>query len=312
MARGIEGRDVFVDEEDRTKFLEFLRENLKKSGCACHAWTLMSNHYHLLIQTAERPLCDLMRPLNTRYALYHARKHGRRGYLFQDRFKSITTQDQYYVKEIIRYVHLNPLRAGICDSLEVLDAYPWSSHAVIMSNRNCDFMDSWIVLRRFGRDRKTATFNYWEFIASGVGMAEDTLIKTIRMANAGRKDMFDPGCWVIGDPEFVKAALAADKTNRIRLARYRVEGVLLDSLAGNFCKVSGITKEQLQRRSRGSHLAALRHVFAHLCRREYGFPVNKIGEYLGVGGSPATLSIAAGDELAKKKPFVNIVLKVRP
>ncbi len=173
-------------------------------------------------------------------------------------------------------------------------------------------MDSWLVLRRFGRVRENAIRNYREFIASGVGMAEDDLIKVLRMSNAGKANMFDPGCWVIGDPEFVKSALATDKQNRIRLTRYSAEGVTLESVSTAFCKVAGITKERLLTHSRGTHFSALRHVFAHLCRNEYGFPVVEIGRFLGISTPTGTLNIAKGAVISKEKPYVNLIAKVRP
>ena len=312
MARGIRGSNIFQDDEDRAKYLSFLTEYLARSGCTCHAWTLMSNHYHLLIQTGEQSLAELMRPLNSRYAQYHARKHQLRGYLFQDRYKSVATQDQRYVREIVRYIHGNPLRAGICKNLGELANYPWSSHAAFLGRKDCEFVDSWVVLRGFGRTKTEAREAYQEFMADGLGQPDEELIKLIRMTNQGKADTHNPGCWVIGDPELVKAALALDKTNRVRLARYRAEGVTLSELGREFARKSGIREQDLLRRSRGTRFSSLRHAFAFTCRKEYGFPVNEIGSYLGINGSAATQSIRQGEELIRKKPEFNQVPKVRP
>lgn len=135
MARGIEGQDIFATDGDRLRFLSFLAKGLKRTGFACYAWALMKNHYHLVLRSSEQHLSNLMRPLNSAYAQSFSRAHKRRGYLFQDRFKSIVTQDQGYVEELIRYVHANPLRAGICKSPKELERYPWTGHAVLMGRR---------------------------------------------------------------------------------------------------------------------------------------------------------------------------------
>ena len=96
MARGIEGREIFAVDED-------------------YAWVLMSNHYHLLLRSSDEPIGTMMRRLNSRYARYFSKKYNRRGYLFQDRYKSIATQDQNYIEELVRYIHLNPVLILIAD-----------------------------------------------------------------------------------------------------------------------------------------------------------------------------------------------------
>jgi len=312
MARGIEGRAIFGDDEDRVRFLSFLEEYLSKSGCACYAWTLMSNHYHLLIQTGNRPLSELMRPLNSRYAQYYARKHNRRGYLFQDRYKSIATQDQFYIRVITRYIHGNPLRAGICKNLAELAHYRWSSHTVLLGRRECEFMDSWVVLRRFGQNKVGARREYLEYMAAGIEQADYDLIRTIRMSNDGREHTHNPGCWVIGDPELVKQALAADKTHRIKLARYRAEGVTIEALGRKYSHLAGISELALRQRTWGTAASELRKVFAYLCRKEYGFPVVEIGRYLGMQGPPASICIHRGQELARERRYANILASLRP
>ena len=132
MARGIEGRPIFKSDEDRLKFLSLLAHGIAKSGFKCYAWVLMENHYHLLLRANEMPLSSFMRPLNSRYAHWFRKKSQSRGYLFQDRFKSIATQDQGYIEQLVRYIHLNPLRAGICRTIAELDRYPWSGHSALV------------------------------------------------------------------------------------------------------------------------------------------------------------------------------------
>lgn len=130
LARGIEGLDIFTSDNDREKFLQILSTGLKRTGYACYAWALMKNHYHLVLRSGRIHLSELIRGLNAANAYYFSRTHNRRGYLFQDRYKSMVTQDQGYVEELLRYVHANTLRAGVCKSLKELASYPWTGRAI--------------------------------------------------------------------------------------------------------------------------------------------------------------------------------------
>jgi REP element-mobilizing transposase RayT len=140
------------DDGDRDVFCGLLRTYLKQFGYQCLAWSLLSNHYHLVLRASDRALGELMKPLNSRYARWYGKKYGRRGYLFQDRYKSIVTSDQKYVEELVRYVHLNPIRAGICPAMDSLDGYRWCGHSALMGKQRCGFQDTAQVLRRFGKD----------------------------------------------------------------------------------------------------------------------------------------------------------------
>lgn len=169
IARGIEGRRLFIDDNDRTCFCRLLESVIKKSGYKCYAWVLMDTHYHLLFRTSEYPLSKVMRWLNSCYAQHYNDRYDRSGYLFQGRYKSIASQDQKYLKELVRYIHLNPIRGGKCRSLKQLDRYDWSGHAVLMGNSSNAFQDTEDVLRRFDKWHKRAQVRYRLFIRQGMG-----------------------------------------------------------------------------------------------------------------------------------------------
>ncbi len=130
--RGIERRKIYRDDDDRREFLKRLEEGLKRSGNQCYGWVLMPNHFHLIIRSGVKPLSGLMRGLLTGYALYFNRRYKRSGYLYQGRYKSILCQEEAYLLELVRYIHLNPLRSGLVEDLNRLNNYPWSGHSVIM------------------------------------------------------------------------------------------------------------------------------------------------------------------------------------
>jgi putative transposase len=134
MARGIEGREIFKDDQDRKLFLGRLAIVLDESQTQCYAWSLLPNHFHLLLRTSQTPLSKVMRRLMTGYAVTFNRRYKRSGHLFQNRYRSIVCEEDPYLLELIRYIHLNPLRAGLVKNLKELDKYPWSGHAAILGH----------------------------------------------------------------------------------------------------------------------------------------------------------------------------------
>jgi len=135
MARGIERREIFKDDKDRKAFLERLAIILEETQTQCYAWSLIPNHFHLLIRTGPTPLSKVMRRLMTGYAVTFNKRHKRSGHLFQNRYKSVVCEEDPYLLELVRYIHLNPLRAGLVDDLKELDKYPWTSHSTILGHR---------------------------------------------------------------------------------------------------------------------------------------------------------------------------------
>ena len=135
MARGIERRKIFWDDKDRTFFLERLALILEETQTQCYAWALISNHFHMLLRTGSTPLSTVMRRLMTGYAVTFNIRHRRSGHLFQNRYKSVICEEDPYLLELIRYIHLNPLRAKLVEDLKTLDKYPWTGHSAILGRR---------------------------------------------------------------------------------------------------------------------------------------------------------------------------------
>jgi putative transposase len=131
MARSLTSETLFGDDQDRSLFLDMLAKCLNHTAYRCYGWVLMSNHFHLVTRSSDRELWELMKPLDTEYSLYHKKKYHRDGPLFRERYKSILTQDQNYIGALVRYVHLNPVRAGICKNIKELDRYPWSASVML-------------------------------------------------------------------------------------------------------------------------------------------------------------------------------------
>jgi len=135
IARGIERRKLFRNDKDRKSFLDRLADILEETQTQCYAWALIPNHFHLLLRTGPTPLSKVMRRLMTGYAVTFNRRHKRSGHLFQNRYKSIVCEEDPYLLELIRYIHLNPLRAGLVNGLKELDRCPWCGHSAILGRR---------------------------------------------------------------------------------------------------------------------------------------------------------------------------------
>ncbi len=135
MARGIERRKLFRDDKDRKSFLDRLADILEETQTQCYAWALIPNHFHILLRTGLTPLSKVMRRLMTGYAVTFNKRHKRSGHLFQNRYKSVVCEEDPYLLELIRYIHLNPLRAGMVKDLRELDKYSWTGHSAILGRR---------------------------------------------------------------------------------------------------------------------------------------------------------------------------------
>jgi REP element-mobilizing transposase RayT len=150
MLRGIERGRIFLDDRDRADFLARLTQILPESGMRCFAWALMPNHVHMAVQTGKVALPRVMARLNTGYARAFNERHDRVGYLFENRYKSIPVDKEGYLGTLVRYIHLNPVRAGLVASVEELATYPWTGHGPLLGAAHARFQDTASILDRFG------------------------------------------------------------------------------------------------------------------------------------------------------------------
>ena len=153
IVRGIERRNIFADDRDRYDFIDRLGAIVAETDTGCFAWSLIPNHFHLLLRTGSAPIATVMRRLLTSHATRYNRRHRRSGHLFQNRYKSILCQEDSYFLELVRYIHLNPLRAKLAQDMDALGKYPFSGHSVIMGKAHQPWQDIDKVLRHFGTQR---------------------------------------------------------------------------------------------------------------------------------------------------------------
>jgi putative transposase len=301
MAHSIEGRPLFVDKLDRQEFLFRFENLLKKTGYECHSWTLMDNHYHLVVRTNENPMSDLMRPLNGGYALWYNKKYKRRGYLFQDRFASVLCQDSDYAKELIRYVHLNPLRAKQVSTLEELEIWPWCGHGYLLgieSSLGKGFQERIKPLRRFGEDEESALKKYLEYINEGFdGM------KSYEAGKLGPIESFEidgsKKGWpaVIGDHDFVINAMKKHAIRSHRQHRPDKYEKVMEGIEKSVTEKYSIAKDDLITCRRRKINTIARQEFCKVAFDEELLPMSAIARFLQI-------TIPAVAKLTSKKSAV--------
>ncbi|MBI5750013.1 MAG: transposase [Nitrospinae bacterium] len=165
-SRGDGRGKIFTDDSDKEKFLEVLDSVIKRYNWLCHAYCLMNNHYHLLIETPDANLSMGMRQLNGIYTQAYNRRHRKPGHLFQGRYKAILVQKENHLLELCRYVVLNPVRAKI---IEKPENWKWSSYAATCGlKKDSKFLKVDWILGQFGSERKAAQKRYKEFVMEGI------------------------------------------------------------------------------------------------------------------------------------------------
>jgi putative transposase len=189
MIRGIEKTVIFRNDNDRDLFLDRLGGILLQSSTPCYAWSLLDNHAHFLLRTGTIPVAHVMRRLLTGYAVTFNRRYRRHGHLFQNRYKSILCEEDAYLQELVRYIHLNPFRAGLVRDLKELGQYAYSGHSAVIGKRKRPWQDRDYVLKFFGRTEWEATRGYVSYVAKGVGQGRRAELVgggLLRSAGGGR------------------------------------------------------------------------------------------------------------------------------
>jgi REP element-mobilizing transposase RayT len=157
-ARGNERKDIFFDNEDKATFLGIIEDYHDRFGILIHAFVLMDNHYHLILETPQGNLLKIMHGINAGYTGYFNRRHGRSGHLFQGRYKGILVEKESYLLQLSCYVHLNPMRARI---VETPEHYAWSSYpSYIGKGKEYRWVEYSWVLTFFDRDKAQARRKY--------------------------------------------------------------------------------------------------------------------------------------------------------
>jgi putative transposase len=187
-SRGDRREDIYLSDADRQQWLDLFAQVCKRYNWACHAYCLMYNHYHIVVETVDGNLSAGMRQLNGVYTQAHNRAHGCVGHVFQGRFKAIVVQREAYLLELARYVVLNPVRAGMC---ALPEHWPWSSYQAIIGKAPVQpWLQTQWLMTQFGSNRATATAAYIDHVRAGVGLPSvwDSLQDQLYLGDAAFAD----------------------------------------------------------------------------------------------------------------------------
>jgi len=296
MIRGAEGTPIFRQDSDREIFLGRLEKIIGATGTRILAWVLMDNHVHLLILSGPKGISQFMRRLLTGYAIYYNHRYSRKGHLFQDRYKSIVCDQDSYLLELVRYIHLNPLRAGLVRSLEELNRYKWSGHSALVGKNPIAWQEKDYVLGQFGETTRKAIRNYLRYIAEGktqgnrpelVGgglirsMGGWSRVVTLR----DQAEWMEHDSRILGNGDFVGRILAEAEKG----LRRQIQGVdkraVLTRVVGEYCAKEGIRESEIRQGGQRWKVAKARATIAFQLSRDWGISLAEIARNLGVSTS---------------------------
>ncbi|MFH0813062.1 MAG: transposase [Pseudomonadota bacterium] len=311
MTRGIEGAKIFRDDEDRKDFLSRVGYLAKKTGTRILAWVLMDNHVHFLLFSGPEGISSFMRKLLTGYVIRFNRRHQRAGHLFQNRYKSIVCEEEPYLLELVRYLHLNPLRASVVKNVEELDRYPWSGHSVLVGRQKTDWQEVEYVLSYFKKEKSRAIRAYRKFMVEGKEQGRRPelvgggLIRSLGgwsqvMSLRKKGESSGHDARVLGGGEFVGEILReADKKLRRQL-RDRERERIIDRRIKKECKKSGIREEEVRNGGQRREVSKVRGRIAYYLSHEMGISMAEIARHLGVCTSAIAKAIKSIESGEKK------------
>jgi len=311
IARGIERRRIFEDDQDRHDFLKNLGLILEQTETACLAWSLMSNHFHLLLRTGVTPIATVMRRLLTGHAIRYNSRHHRHGHLFQNRYKSILCQEECYLLELVRYIHLNPLRTKLVADLDQLDQYPFCGHGVIIGKHRQCWQNSETVLLHFGKRIYSARRKYREFVAGGIDEGRrDDLTGGGLVRSAGgwsavnemkrSKIHMKSDERILGDGDFVSDMLSRSKESFERRYALKARGIDIDFVANRVSTLLNIPEGDVWCEGKTRALVRARSLLCFWAVRELGESMTAIARRLNISTVAVSKSVARGAEIAKK------------
>jgi REP element-mobilizing transposase RayT len=237
-SRGNRREDIYLDDNDRRNFLRILAQVYERFNWVCHSYCLMSNHYHLMIETPEANLSQGMRQLNGVYTQSFNRNHRRDGHLFQGRYKAILVQKDSYLLELSRYIVLNPVRAGMVRSV---NEWPWSSyHSTVSTMPAPGWLQTDWLLSCFAKRKNLAIDRYSAFVSEGESQASPwgQLRKQIYMGDDAFVEAMlakvGPDSDLSEIPSSQKRKLAKPIAEYLKMASDRNEGIYLAYRSGAY------------------------------------------------------------------------------
>jgi REP element-mobilizing transposase RayT len=289
MCRGNQGQAIFKDDRDRERYLDFLKESQKRFGYRLYAYVLMGNHVHHLVEIGQTPLSKVMQNILFRYTGCWNRRYKKTGHLFQGRYKAILCDRESYLLELIRYLHLNPVRSKIVGDP---GEYRWSSHTAYLKSGE----KSWIavdeVLPQWGENRAQAVAGYRRFVQDG-------------LKDGHRGDLYDVvDQRYLGDDGFVEKVAQREPENEAA----QIVEIRWAEIRDRVCKEFDLPVAAVLHRGRARGIVRVRRVMAWVGRELGGLTNQELAKELHQ--DPAVLSRGLGklaEELVRDPKLYGLV-----
>jgi putative transposase len=315
MIRGIERRKIFNDDKDRKDFIERLSILLPETQTRCYAWSLLPNHAHLLLRSGPAGIAALMRRLLTGYAVSYNRRHKRHGQLFQNRYKSIVCQEDVYLQELVRYIHLNPLRAKIVASLKELDGYPYCGHSVLMGKKKRQWQDVAYVLGFFGKRVGEARKRYVSYVKEGIPMGRRPeltgggLIRSLGGWDAVKKmkltgqDRIKSDQRILGESDFVRDVLSESEGQFSRKYKLKSLGYNFEKVVGRVATLLQVEKDYIIGRGRQKDRVQARDLLCYWTVVELGIPMVDLARKFDITPAAVSYAVQRGEKMVKERGY---------
>lgn len=315
IARGIEHGKIFRDDKDREFFITRLGELVAETRTQCFAWALIPNHFHLLLKTGNEPIAAFMRRLLTGYAVVHNRRHRRSGHLFQNRYKSILCQEDAYLKELVRYIHLNPLRAGLVRDMAAMDRHPFSGHSFLMGKRKNSWQSVNEVLAFFGKNRQDARNQYRQFLEKGLEKGrQPNLVGGGLVRSAGgwsavqslrKAGMFQKSDErILGDGDFVETVLNNAKETLNTRYVLAGKGIAFEDVLAAVSELLSIDHRELLGPSKERNMVKARGLICYWGVRELGMSMTDVANRLKIAVPTVSVAVKKGRRIVRDEELV--------
>lgn len=256
-----------------------------------------------------------MRRLLTGHAVSFNRRHKRHGQLFQNRYKSIICQEDAYLKELVRYIHLNPLRAKIVSDISELNTYAYCGHSAIMNKKKRSWQDIGYVLSYFGKSLREARKRYRQYVESGIEegrrpeLVGGGLIrsmggwKAVKGARLSGQDRMKGDHRILGDSAFVMEVLAEAEEKFERFYELKSKGYDLDTVVQKVCRIFRVEPDEIYSKSRQKIRAEARGLYCYWAVVELGYSLADLARLLGMTGQGVGYAVRRGERIAKANNY---------
>jgi REP element-mobilizing transposase RayT len=315
IARGIERRKIFYDDQDRETFIQRLAELVAETRTQCFAWALIPNHFHLLLKTGNVPIATIMRRLLTGYAVGFNRRHSRNGHVFQNRYKSILCDQDAYLKELVRYIHLNPLRAKLVQDIKGLDRYRYAGHSCLMGKCLNHWQEVDEVLALFSSQVPLARRRYREFFKAAIhqGRRDDLvgggLVRSAggwsavaKMRKAGHFLKSDER--ILGGSDFVTDVLASAQEALDRQCALTAKGIGFDQVVAVVSDLLSIQAKTIVGPSKERIIVKARVLVCYWAVTECGLSMTEVATRLNISVPTVSVAVKRGREMVSKEGLV--------